>query len=95
MLKVSGPILDVVVETITDAEAIAVRLLERAGEQGHVDNIKLVVRRRLKAHAESTVLLAGLYAERNLLVQVNGMGKVDVVAGRIMGVLTSRGITGP
>ena len=38
--------------------------------------------------------VADLYAERDLLVQVDGMGEIDVVTGRIMEALASRGITG-
>ena len=44
--------------------------------------------------AQSTAPLADLYAKRDLLVQVDGMGEIDVVTGRIMEALASRGITG-
>ena len=86
MLKDSGLALDVVVEITADAE--------RAGEQGRADDTEPVIRRRLEVYAESTAPLADLYAERDLLVQVDGMGEIDVVTGRIMEALASRGITG-
>lgn len=94
MLKASGLALDVVVEITADAEAVVARLLKRAGEQGRADDTEPVIRRRLEVYAESTAPLADLYAERDLLVQVDGMGEIDVVTGRIMEVLASRGITG-
>ena len=94
MLKVSGLALDVVVEITADAEAVVARLLKRAGEQGRADDTEPVIRRRLEVYAESTAPLADLYAERDLLVQVAGMGEIDVVTGRIMEALASRGITG-
>ena len=94
MLKDSGLALDVVVEITADAEAVVARLLKRAGEQGRADDTEPVIRRRLEVYAESTAPLADLYAERNLLVQVDGMGEIDVVTGRIMEALASRGITG-
>ena len=94
MLKASGLALDVVVEITADAEAVVARLLKRAGEQGRADDTEPVIRRRLEVYAESTAPLAGLYAERDLLVQVDGMGEIDVVTGRIMEALASRGITG-
>ena len=94
MLKASGLALDVVVEITADAEAVVARLLKRAGEQGRADDTEPVIRRRLEVYAESTAPLADLYAERNLLVQVDGMGEIDVVTGRIMEALASRGITG-
>ena len=94
MLKASGLALDVVVEITADAEAVVARLLKRAGEQGRTDDTEPVIRRRLEVYAESTAPLADLYAERDLLVQVDGMGEIDVVTGRIMEALASRGITG-
>ena len=93
MLKDSGLALDVVVEITADAEAVVARLLKRAGEQGRADDTEPVIRRRLEVYAESTAPLADLYAERALLVQVDGMGEIDVVTGRIMEALASRGIT--
>ena len=95
MLKASGLALDVVVEITADAEAVVARLLKRAGEQGRADDTEPVIRRRLEVYAESTAPLADLYAERDLLVQVDGMGEIDVVTGRIMEPLASRGIPGP
>ena len=94
MLKASGLALDVVVEITADAEAVVARLLKRAGEQGRADDTEPVIRRRLEVYAESTAPLADLYAERDLLVQVDGMGEIDVVTGRIMEALAARGITG-
>jgi len=94
MLKDSGLALDVVVEITAAAEAVVARLLKRAGEQGRADDTEPVIRRRLEVYAESTAPLADLYAERDLLVQVDGMGEIDVVTGRIMEALASRGITG-
>ena len=90
----SGLALDVVLEITADAEAVVARLLKRAGEQGRADDTEPVIRRRLEVYAESTAPLADLYAERALLVQVDGMGEIDVVTGRIMEALASRGITG-
>ena len=94
MLKASGLALDVVVEITADAEAVVARLLKRAGEQGRADDTEPVIRRRLEVYAESTAPLADLYAERDLLVQVDGMGEIDIVTGRIMEALAARGITG-
>ena len=94
MLKASGLALDVVVEITADAEAVVARLLKRAGEQGRADDTEPVIRRRLEVYAESTAPLADIYAERCLLVQVDGMGEIDVVTDRIMEALAARGITG-
>ena len=77
-----------------DAEAVVARLLKRAGEQGRADDTEPVIRRRLEVYAESTAPLADIYDERGLLVQVDGMGEIDVVTDRIMEALAARGITG-
>ena len=94
MLKGSGLALDAVVEITADAEAVVARLLKRAGEQGRADDTEPVIRRRLEVYAESTAPLADIYDERGLLVQVDGMGEIDVVTDRIMEALAARGITG-
>ena len=94
MLKNSSLALDVVVEITADAEAVVARLLKRAGEQGRADDTEPVIRRRLEVYAESTAPLADIYDERGLLVQVDGMGEIDVVTDRIMEALAARGITG-
>ena len=94
MLKASGLALDVVVEITADAEAVVARLLKRAGEQGRADDTEPVIRHRLEVYAESTAPLAGIYAGRGLLVQVDGMGEIDAVTGHIMEALAVRGITG-
>ena len=94
MLEASGLALDVVVEITADTEAVIARLLKRAGEQGRVDDTESVIRRRLEVYAESTAPLAGIYAERGLLVQVDGMGEIDAVTGRIMDALSAHGVSG-
>ncbi len=93
MLEASGLALDVVVEITADAEAVVARLLKRAGEQGRADDTEPVIRHRLEVYAESTAPLVDVYAERGLLVQVDGMGEIDVVTGRIMEALAARGVT--
>jgi len=77
-----------------DVAEVVARLLKRAGEQGRADDTEPVIRHRLEIYAESTAPLAGIYAERGLLVQVDGMGEIDVVTGRILEALAARGITG-
>ena len=94
MLSERGEALDVVVEITADADAVVERLLGRAAEQGRADDTEPVIRRRLEVYAESTAPLAGIYAERGLLVQVDGMGEIDAVTGRIMEALAAHGITG-
>ncbi|MBO3724410.1 adenylate kinase [Actinomyces bowdenii] len=92
MLAAHGQALDVVVEITAETEAVVARLLKRAGEQGRADDTEPVIRRRLEVYAESTEPLVAHYAERGLLVRVDGMGGIDEVAQRLMEALAARGI---
>jgi adenylate kinase len=84
MLADGGTRLDAVVELTADTDEVVTRLLKRAAEQGRADDTESVIRRRLEVYSEQTAPLADLYAERGLLVQVDGIGSLDEVTGRIM-----------
>ncbi|WP_418607738.1 adenylate kinase [Georgenia sp. SUBG003] len=84
MLASSGTRLGAVVELTADTDEVVTRLLKRAAEQGRADDTESVIRRRLEVYAEQTAPLADLYAERGLLVQVDGIGSLDEVTDRIM-----------
>ncbi|WP_193312883.1 adenylate kinase [Georgenia subflava] len=90
MLADAGQRLDAVVEITADTDEVVTRLLRRAAEQGRPDDTEVVIRRRLEVYAEQTAPLADLYAERDLLVQVDGIGEVDEVTDRIMTALEPR-----
>ena len=76
--------LDRVVELTADTEEVVARLLNRALDQGRADDTEDVIRRRLEVYAEQTAPLTAVYADRGLLTQVDGMGAVDEVTGRIL-----------
>ncbi len=81
--------LDVVVELTADAEAVVQRLLGRAAEQGRADDTDVVIRRRLAVYEEQTAPLVDIYAQRDLLVQVDGMGEVADVTQRLLTALAA------
>jgi adenylate kinase len=76
--------LDRVLELTVDTDAIVKRLLKRAQLEGRLDDTADVIRRRLEVYAEQTLPLTTLYAERGLLVRVDGMGSIDDVSARAM-----------
>jgi adenylate kinase len=76
--------LDRVLELTVDTDAIVKRLLKRAQLEGRMDDTADVIRRRLEVYAEQTLPLTTLYAERGLLVRVDGMGSIDDVSARAM-----------
>ena len=89
MLAAQGTSLDAVLELTVDTDEVVQRLLKRAEIDGRSDDTEDVIRRRLKVYEEETAPLAAIYRERGLLHQVDGMGEMDEVAGRIQAVLAA------
>ncbi len=79
--------LDKVVEITADTDEVVARLLNRAKEQGRADDTEEVIRRRMDVYAEQTEPLVRVYAERDLLVKVDGMGQMDEVTSRLLAAL--------
>jgi adenylate kinase len=85
MLEAAGTTLDRVVELTADHDEVVRRLLARAEIEGRADDTADVIRHRLEVYAKETEPLARVYADRDLLVQVDGMGEVDDVTTRLLG----------
>jgi adenylate kinase len=83
MLAKSGASLDAVVLLVTDADEVVSRLLKRAEIEGRVDDSEDVIRHRQQVYSEQTKPLIELFAERGILVSVDGLGTVGEIAGRI------------
>lgn len=84
ILTSTGRSLDVAVEITADAAAVVARLLKRAEIEGRSDDTESVVRYRLDVYAEQTAPIAGVYASRDLLVQVDGIGAVEAVTAHLL-----------
>ena len=93
MLEAAGTQLDAVVLLTADTDEVVRRLLNRAVEQGRADDTEDVIRRRLEIYEEQTAPLINVYAGRNLVVTIDGLGEVAEVTGRITAALAARGIT--
>jgi adenylate kinase len=76
--------LDVVLQMTADDEELVHRLLGRAKETGRSDDNEAVIRHRLDLYHEQTEAVVAKYAERGILTQVDGIGAVDEVAGRLI-----------
>ncbi len=70
-----------------DQEALLGRLLKRAEIEGRADDTEDVIRRRLEVYSAETEPLISVYAERGLVVSVDGMGEIDEVQQRIFDAL--------
>jgi adenylate kinase len=84
--------LDAVVRLVADPDEVVARLLKRASEQGRADDTEDVIRHRQDVYLEQTEPVVAAYAERGLVVDVDGLGAVDEVAARIRDALAARGI---
>jgi len=89
-LAAAGTALDVVVEITADADAVTDRLLKRAAIEGRADDTEDVIRHRLEVYAVQTAPMAKVYADRGVLVQVDGIGEPDEVTERLVRAITVR-----
>ena len=85
--------LDAVVMLAADNDEVVRRLLNRAVEQGRADDTEEVIRHRLDVYEEQTAPLISVYAARDLVVTVDGLGDVAEVTNRIVDALAARGIS--
>ncbi|MFM5968503.1 MAG: adenylate kinase [Micrococcales bacterium] len=84
--------LDAVVLLTADTDEVVRRLLNRALEQGRADDTEEVIRRRLEVYEEQTAPLISVYADRGLVIMIDGLGEVTEVTKRILEGLAARGI---
>jgi adenylate kinase len=84
MLSSAAQHLDGVLELTVDLDEVVARLVRRASEQGRSDDTEDVIRRRLEVYFEQTAPLIEMYRSQGLLVQVDGLGEIADVTGRIV-----------
>lgn len=87
MIRFTGHVLDAVVVLTCDQDELVSRLLQRAQVEGRADDTEDVIRRRQEVYLEQTEPLIGVYRERGLLREVDGMGEVSEVTQRILAAL--------
>jgi adenylate kinase len=87
MIAFTGHRLDAVVVLTVDPEEIVARLLQRAEVEGRADDTEDVVRRRQEVYGEQTEPLIGVYRERGIVHEIDGMGVVEDVTKRIFDAL--------
>jgi len=87
MLQAAGKSIDAVIHLTVDRDEVVQRLLKRAEIEGRADDTEDVIRRRQQVYADQTAPLLEVYAGRDLLVEVDGMGDVDEVTARVLAAL--------
>jgi adenylate kinase len=88
-----GQALTTVVQLVADPDEIVERLRRRAVDQGRSDDTEDAIRHRQDVYLRETAPLIDAYRDRGLLVEVDGLGSIDEVAGRIETALAHRGFS--
>ncbi|MGH3372253.1 MAG: adenylate kinase [Nocardioidaceae bacterium] len=89
ILAEHGHRLDAVVALTADTEVLVSRMLRRAHVEGRSDDSEEVVRHRQEVYEAETAPLLRVYADRGLLVEVDGVGEIDEVSERVLTALKS------
>jgi adenylate kinase len=79
--------LDIAVKLNVPNELIVERIAGRAAAEGRIDDTPETVRARLRVYAEQTAPVADHFAAIGKLVNVDGVGELDVVFERILAAL--------
>lgn len=90
VLAETGTKLDAVIVLIADEAALVERMLKRAEIEGRPDDNADSIRHRIEVYHQETAEVIGLYRERGLVVEVDAVGPVDEVRGRIAAALDAR-----
>jgi len=83
-----GTPLERCISLVVDPEELVARLLRRGGVEERSDDDEETVRTRMRVYREQTEPLIHYYRDRSLLREIDGMGTVQEIAGRIREALT-------
>ena len=89
-LIASGTPLDVVLALTADTDEVVARLLKRAEIEGRSDDNEDTIRVRLQTYADQTAPLLEVYGNHGLLVEVDGLGEIEEVSGRVFAALDAK-----
>ena len=87
-----GESLDAVIELVVPREESIDRIRQRALDQGRTDDTEEVIANRLSIYERETAPILDVYRERDLVVQIDGVGTLDEVTERIFAALAERGL---
>jgi len=76
--------IDAVVSLTVDSDALVSRLLKRAELEGRSDDNEETIRARMRVYHDETAPLLDTYAERGMLLEVDGQGEVEEVTVRVV-----------
>lgn len=85
--------LDAVIELIVPRDESVRRLHQRAVEQGRNDDTEEIIANRLAIYERETAPILGVYRDRGIVADIDGVGSLDEVTSRIFAALADRGFT--
>ena len=83
LLESRGEAVNRVIRILVDDDKLLSRVTQRFEEQGRKDDNPETFSKRLEKYYEDTAPLVPIYAERGILVEVDGMGSIEAVATAI------------
>jgi adenylate kinase len=83
-LAKSGCSLNMAIELQVNAEELVQRLVERGKQSNRSDDNESVIRRRIRLYEQQTRPIISIYADRNILLQINGIGGPREVTERVL-----------
>ncbi|MEH6743704.1 adenylate kinase [Hyphomonas sp.] len=83
LLESRGEAVNRVIRILVDDDKLLSRVTKRFEEQGRKDDNPETFSKRLEKYYEDTAPLVPIYAERGILVEVDGMGSIEAVAAAI------------
>ena len=82
-----GRSLDAAVNLAVPSDELVGRLLDRARKEGRADDTEPVIKQRLKTYDDQTRPLIEYYRSEKLLREIDGLGSMEEITGRIRKVL--------
>lgn len=83
MLHELGQKLDAALNLDVPEDELVRRLLDRAQKEGRPDDTEPVIKQRLQTYREQTQPLIDYYEKKGILKQIDGLGSMDDITGRI------------
>ncbi|MBT2550238.1 adenylate kinase [Arthrobacter sp. ISL-65] len=83
ILAAKGYELDLVLQLTAETEELVQRLLLRAERQNRSDDTAEVIRSRMELYFEQTTAVTSRYNERGIVTEVEGLGSISEVSGRV------------
>jgi adenylate kinase len=89
VLQKLGYAIDCCLAITVNTDEVVQRLVGRAAIEGRADDNEETIRQRMRVYDDQTAPLLEYYRERDLLLEVSGMGAVEEVSGAIVGALSN------